>query len=325
MIATAPLARVVAVSDLHYAHAKFPFYNDTLGKLNAAQPTADVLYFGGDASEPVTLDGEQKSVREGIKRVLGSLSESGTYATKLWTLGNNDLEDGRKYSDPQGRKALLTEHYQEYGDLAREFGFHLLDETPFVDPATGLAFAGNIGESDGSFFVPLPDEIYAALDAETRKKAPANDTETLMKIVDVMFERDYAPMPLGLTRGAFFLHTFERLNEQLLALERDPVVRAIIMVTHMAPLRSGIKYYGDPGAKPHFNVYNIGMGSDKLSEHYRHGKVIGGFFGHTHRSEIHEVGAKPVWNVSGEGQPHFFEVTESDGKTEIKKVDDFNS
>jgi hypothetical protein len=349
-----PLATLVAVSDVHFGTLCF---DQVMGKLINKNPSGDFLYFGGDASEPHRLNCGNVSVREGIKRALGALSEVGQFRKRFWVLGNNDLEDGVTgvHRDIKGRKSVLMQHTSEYAELAREFGFHLLDHAPFFDLQTGIGFAGNIGDSDGSIFSPLEESIYTyCLDNAPAdylsERLPTNDPHEARLIFELMKARLYAPVPDGFTMSAFFAYCFDRLQRDIQTLKTHESLKGIVLGTHTVPSSKLARNFdpndlnamhtfwlenyvvptppnhvkaAEPATRPHFNFKNLGLGSDRLGDHYQDPAVIGGFFGHTHPKEQQtiQLHGRNVHNVSGHYQPASFAVTQSGEGFELIRTD----
>ncbi len=283
--------KIVTVSDLHIG-------KDSWGRFGlekaaaAAEIEADVLYFGGDLAEPDKDDPQKgwKCFKQGLELLARSSAKK-----KLFTLGNNDLE--------QLQKAKLTEHYEEMRTRVNEYGFHLLDDTPSV--IGNIAFVGNVGWYNGSLWWKFPE-----------KTDFPNDKEQIKREAQRYFcEQEFAgKLPEGFTPDHFYEHCRERLIKHLDEVHANGNVEAVVLGIHFVPTKHFVK-----GDNPEFAFLNWYMGAEEHAEHYQREKVVLGFTGHTHRSDVRTVGKLDVYNLSGPKQPRVFEVYKNEhGIYEVK-------
>lgn len=296
--------RIVTLSDLHVG--KESWRNFGVEKAEAvAGIEADVLYFGGDLAEP-----DKEFPQQGwdnFRRGLELLARSPA-STKVFTLGNNDLE--------QLQEARLTEHYDEMSERVSEYGFHLLDRAPLI--VGDIAFVGNVGWYNGSLWWKYEGETPANLDSKKASGEYPNDPETIGQEARGYFrETEFAgKLPEGLTSELFYQHCRDRLSKHLDEVHSDTGVEAVILGMHFVPDKSFVK-----GDNPKYAFLNWYMGAEAHADHYQRGKVVLGFTGHTHRSDVRTVGRLDVHNLSGLEQPRVFEIHKNEqGIYEAKKV-----
>ncbi len=242
--------KLIAISDLHYDEAE---EKAEQGIENVIQNDSDVLLVGGDIAR----------TKETLHIALDQLKQFP--GVKLAYLGNHELR--------ALEESVLGEHYQEMGSLFRQYGFHLLDEQPFLYRRIG--FVGNVGWFDYSLY--RGDHLE-----EERKKA------------DSYFVEKYDSNGMG--PREFTEHCVARVKSQILSLEGR--CDSIYLGIHHIAFPEFLKY----GHSRLYDFKNLIMGSDRLRHLYEHPKVKAGFCGHTHRSGEIEVFGKKVYNVSLDGK-----------------------
>lgn len=265
---------ITGVSDLHIGK-----WNRIKHAEEAAATPGDILYFGGDLAEIDYRKPEEgwRRFEEGLEILAGSPAE-----VKLFTLGNNDLE--------QLRESKLCGHYREMQERVGKYGFHLLDKTPFV--YKGIAFVGNVGWFDGSTW--------------TKSKFDSDYPNTVKEIEESenkWFEERYE-IPDGLTSLDFYRHCRGRLKNQLKYIIDDASVKKIVVGIHFVPSKDFVL----TGVNARYDYLNWYMGSEEYGELFECEKVVLGLTGHTHRSEVRKVGGVDVHNISGDEQPVVLEI-----------------
>ena len=286
--------RIVTVSDLHIGKESWGDFGIRKSQ-DVAKIDTDVLYFGGDLAEP-----NKKNPQigwENFRRGLELLSKSSAQI-KIFTLGNNDLE--------QLRNSRLTEHYNEMRECVGEYSFHLLDDTPLV--VGDVAFVGNVGWYDGTLWWKF-----------LGKTNFPNDADRIRQDSERYFREQEFPGKLvdNLTSVSFYQHCRCRLTKDLDEAHSNDSVKAVVLGIHFVPSKSFLR-----GDNPQFSFLNWYMGAEAHADHYQREKVILGFTGHTHHSDVRTVGNLDVHNLSGLEQPRVFEVQKNaSGIYETRKVD----
>jgi hypothetical protein len=268
--------KIVAISDLHIGKEEWGNFGIEKAKVASGISDVDVLYFGGDLSEQIEGDA-------GFERGLEILAASPA-RVKLFTLGNNDLE--------HISSSALTNHYEEFSKKIGAFGFHLLDSKPFL--LGKLAFVGNVGWYDGSLWTKF-----------LGKTNFVNSEDAIKEAVENYFKNEQfkGKLPGGLSSEGFYQHCRSRIEEHMALVDKNPDISSVIVGTHFVPSKDFIL-----ADNPRFAFLNWCMGAEGLVNHYGHPKVIVGFTGHTHRSELHLVRSVPVYNISGQKQPRILEL-----------------
>lgn len=289
--------RIITVSDLHIGKKSLGNFGINIAK-SLSQIDGDVLYFGGDLAEP-NKEVPQKGW-DNFKQGLELLAKSPAL-TKVFTLGNNDLE--------QLQYSKLTEHYDELRQLIGEFGFHLLDYAPNI--VNNVAFVGNVGWYDGSLWWKFKGD----------PKGYPNDFKIIRETAHTYFrEIEFRnKLPDNLTSELFYQHCKNRLTKHLDEMHSNESVDAVVLGVHFVPDKSFVK-----GDNPKYAFLNWYMGAEAHANHYQRDKVVLGFTGHTHRSDVRQVGRLNVHNLSGLEQPRVFDLKRVDvGSYEVKKVLDY--
>ena len=256
---------------------------------------ADVLYFGGDLAEP-DHDTPQRGW-DRFERGLEMLAASPA-PVKLFTLGNNDLE--------QIRNSFVSEHYDEMASRVGAYGFSLLDAVPKV--VGDVAFVGNVGWYDGTLWTKhCMDDVFGYPNDPAAIRARATAYFCGQEFKGRLL-KNYSPDDL-------FAHCTERLSNHLDAVHADTAVSAVVLGVHFVPSTQFVM-----GDTPKFAYLNWYMGSQAHAEHYLREKVVLGFTGHTHRSDAWSVGLLKVHNVSGPKQPRLFELEKSSDGLYVAKT-----
>ena len=244
--------KLVALSDLHINQRGIPY--NTIENIIRAKP--DVLLIGGDVASS--------------KKYIGGLLElfHDENFVKLAYLGNHDLRclEG----------SYLGEHYSEMRDLFSDYGFHLLDDKPFIHNKVG--FIGNCGWFDFSLHYTgegseKMSEYYFKT-YRTKGKTPIEFTDECVERV-----RDHHKMIV------------------------DNCDKMVLGFHHIG-FRDMLFY----GHSELFDFKNLKMGSEKLKKLYKLPKVELGLCGHNHRPYFLEYYGCPVYNISSEQNKSFLEL-----------------
>ncbi|MFH1401142.1 MAG: metallophosphoesterase [Nanoarchaeota archaeon] len=279
--------RLIGVSDLHIGRDGWNDFGIRTARA-AAAIDADILYFVGDLAEP-----NNTSPRLGWERFeqgLEALARSSA-PTKLFTLGNNDLEHPFTHR--------LTEHYTEIQEYLGAYGFRLLDDSPVI--VDGIAFVGNIGWYDGTLWQPY--------DGQTRYP---NDAVQMRATAEHHFHKTHQGRTDQLTTALFSAHCHDRLTRHLDQIDAD--VEAIVLGTHFVPHTSFVTC-----DDPRYTYLNWYMGSEGHAAHYQRERVILGLTGHTHRSDTRRISRTDVHNLSGPRQPRVFDIQRIDGNHTVAR------
>ncbi len=281
--------RIATLSDLHLGKKSWKNFAQRKIKEVVSLKEIDVLYFGGDLAEPDKENPERGW--DNFKRGLELLAASSA-PVKLFTLGNNDLE--------QLQDAVLTDHYGEMKRRVGEYGFHLLEDGPFIHEE--IAFVGNVGWSDGTLWTPFAG-----------KTTFPNSVETIRTRENLYFNGLTRKQAEDLTSIDFYNHCRTRIKRDLDRVEKNDNVWGVIVGIHFVPDKSFVR-----SSSSKFNYRNWYMGAEGHAEHYQRRKVIGGFTGHTHRSGMERIGKCDVYNISGDQQPQIFEIRKREGKYDFE-------
>ena len=248
--------RILATSDLHYS----PRFDDAV-RAFAREVVAE-------APEVFIIAGD---VGEGLPRfracleLFGSLPES---TLKLVVAGNHDVWT---HADvPMGSRQLLDEGLP---DAAHACGFRWLEsESPVL---RGVAFAGSLAWYDWS-------GVHPGVPA-TPERIIAHKRRVWMDSWRVDWPETDPEMSARLAAG---------LVGRLDALESDPSVSRVFVVTHVPPWTGGLPRRPEYALTAAFFV-NLGLG-ERLA---RRGKVTHAVAGHIHRhaaQHIEREGAPPI-------------------------------
>ncbi|OGQ29747.1 MAG: hypothetical protein A3I75_05690 [Deltaproteobacteria bacterium RIFCSPLOWO2_02_FULL_50_16] len=343
-----PLVRFVVLSDLHFGKRSSrtgewtPWAEQVIERAAQLTRPHDILLFNGDLAER----GEPPhQVGEHFLRGLDALSRISARA-RLFVLGNNDLEclsrrlvfdrvGDRKQLDPTLEKAFLDEFYPETAAYLQRWGLHLLDHQPYIHTESGLAVAGNVGWYDGAlegWWRSLDRAWWENYGRDVPYEDIRPDREFMMGLAEIKvtntfrhftFPRLNPPRATrssteDLTARDFFDYCHGGMACHLDSLVDNVEVGGILVATHFVPHRDFVAV----------RDYELGdtsdlalMGSDRLQEHLRRRKVIGGITGHTHTPTDLEIGGLPVFGVSGgiepaqRDQPHFIDVFRDETRT----------
>lgn len=287
--------QLIALSDLHIDKRSKPYGSSTWGERSeqilcqVAKLEADVLLFGGDMGEVFSVNDSHDPVKHALEIMSRAKAKN-----VLFYLGNNCLE---AFPFPE-----LGDHYTIIGELLKDYGIHLLDESPTV--INGIGFVGNVGWYDASLFRVLPvhemNPDYPEHLVESRRRMERYFSQAFSNKNPKMFTSDF-----------FFEHCFRRLEQHLDEMALHPKVRGVVLGIHTVPSPDFIKY--DQSGR--FDFFNYGMGSASFAPLYNRPNVCLGLTGHTHRCDNHLVGAQRVFNISStSAQPYNRFHINSDGE-----------
>ncbi len=263
---------ITMTSDWHLGKDSFNLSHEERIKKLQKNAWADILFFLGDLIEP--LPNEPSKNRQRLLEVL-KLLEDLPFARVVVLPGNNDLECF-------GRVTKL-EALHEFSSLCRKFRLiNLQDENHFS--FRGVSFVGSIGWSDGSLWEPFTGEVTTFPNSPIEVK-----TRYDLLHRQSFKEKEYAKYGSFLSTDCFCSGFKKAQNSD------------IVLLSHFVPTKDFVN-----SSTEEFNYRNWRMGSSALAEHYRNSRVLGGFVGHTHRNEEHQVFDKTVYNVSGREQPTIF-------------------
>lgn len=233
----------------------------------------DCFVLAGDVGHPLRL------FRRGLQLF------AGLRCPKLLIAGNHDV-----YRSDHDSRTLWEAHLPT---IARDEGFHWLEDASFRLGSTGIC--GTMGWYDYSAragYLPFAAEEYPRL-----KKLVNHDA-------------DYVDWPWSDRAMARFLG--RRFAARLAALEQDPTVHQVVVVTHMPIFPAALPDY------PQSELYSLQrafLGNFTLGEVVRrHAKVTHVVSGHLHRHG--------AWQVTGANGPIAFSVVGSQkGKPEAAIVE----
>lgn len=235
----------------------------------------DVVIHGGDLVEPGT-DGTLQQGLAALKAIRARCH--------LWVAGNNDIEGLLGVvSNP---RAVSYEYAAMLSLQARKFGVHVLDDMPVeID---GIGFVGN--------FVGYSLSLW---------RPPTTPDAKFPSTIKGMVEQIEGCFPMGGSAAGFFERCRSKLDADLQMMSG---CRKLVVFTHTVPTPEMILY----GRSPKSDWQNAFMGWD---DHLWSTPITDAknlelqLCGHTHRQQrIERQGSAPLINVSGDGQPHVFEV-----------------
>ena len=203
--------KIATLSDLHLGKKSWNNFGQRKMEEVVALKDINVLYFGVDLAEP---DKENPEKGWDLFRQSLELMAASPAQVKLFTLGNNDLE--------QLQDAALTDHYAEMKKRVGEYGFHLLDDGPFIHEE--IAFVGNVGLSDGTLWTPFAG-----------KTTFPNSVETIRTRENLYFNRLTRKRAECLTSIDFYNHCKTRIERDLDNVEKNDTARGVIVGIHFVP------------------------------------------------------------------------------------------
>lgn len=248
------MMKLIAVSDLHLDDVDSKEQSERIVK-QMAKEKPHIILIGGDIA---------KTTKE-LKKSLSLFSEFD--CLKLAYLGNHELK--------ALEESEIGTHYGEMSRIFKQFGFHLLDEEPFIHDNVG--FVGHSAWYDFSLY-------EGEFNEDISKKAWES------------FSKTYRAG--GLSPKEFTDHSIKRMKEHIKKIENKCDV--ICLGMHHVAFREMLRY----GHSDLYDYINLFMGSEKFRELFSHPKIKVGFCGHTHRSEKIEHKHGIVYNISStEKQP----------------------
>ncbi|MCC6545563.1 metallophosphoesterase [Candidatus Sumerlaeota bacterium] len=233
--------RILITSDLHYEVTGHEAIRRLVAGMEREEP--DALVLAGDIGNPSRL----------FEHCLALFVRMNCPVAVL--PGNHDL-----WRSPGETSAAL--HEELLPAITRDCGFHWLPDEPMRLPG-GTAIAGNIAWYD-----------YSARDME----APA--TEEQVEEEKRFFCNDANNVDWEFTDREFAARCRKKLTAQCQALEHDPGVRAIVVVTHVPIMKGQMEWRPDDARWNFRNAYfgHLTLGNELKSL----GKLHWVVSGHTH-------------------------------------------
>ena len=273
------MTKILVVSDTHVNHPSPAWGQKGNNILRAAKELAtttsfDIALHLGDIVEP---DNDNR-IEDGLAMFAAIPAQR-----HLWVAGNNDIEFLHGHD---------IAHYQEHlARIAQPFGVHLLDKAPIT--IDGIGFAGNYGSYDLSLW-----ELVAA------RATDSSYPETRCAL-EAQIAKWYRENLGGIGVQELFDTCQTRLHYHIQSLKNRS---KIVVATHTVPDPSFVVY----GKSESWDMKNAWMGWDD----HRSPRPIANtpnlvlqLCGHTHRyKKIERPNSAPLINVSGDGQPHIFEI-----------------
>ncbi len=231
--------KIIAVSDAHVERHGYSALEEI------AETEADVLITGGDIAHGNGPAEKAYSIFSSFPGI------------KLAYLGNHELSS-------MGPK--IGQHYQELDAFYRNYGFRLLDASPFT--LEGVSFIANSGWFDFSLYrEEITPEILA----------------TAKRMMNIAYKQ----------RDTSFAETcFEKLMEDYanVAPESEKVVVGIHHIFMKEMMRQDIENYN--------NIRDMFLGSTIYKKVFSREKVALGLTGHTHIPGEFKVHGKEIYNIS---------------------------